>query len=96
MNADVPRGGGLPPLAGLCGAGRVWGWRPGTPYRAPGPGPDRCLDLRRSHDVWPVQAGAFGPRRPSLAPCSLNIVCEVIEGAGPNGVPGRPGAGRKG
>jgi hypothetical protein len=29
MNAAVPRGGGLPPLAGLCGAGRVWGWRPG-------------------------------------------------------------------
>jgi hypothetical protein len=30
----------------------------------------------------------FGPRRPSLAPCSLTIVCEVIEGAGPHQPPG--------
>ena len=55
----------------------------------------RLLSLRCSHDVRPVHAGAFGPRRPPLTPCTLNIVCEVIEGAGPNGVPGRAGAGRK-
>jgi hypothetical protein len=30
---------------------RVWGWRPVTLYRAPGTGRDRCLNLRRSHDV---------------------------------------------
>ena len=47
-----------------------------------------CLGLRQRHDVEPVRAGAFGPGRPSLAPCRVNIVCEVIEGAGPNGVPG--------
>ena len=58
-------------------------------------GPDRCRNLPRSHDVGPGHARAFGPRCPSLAPCSVNIVCEVIKGAGPNGVPGRPGAGRK-
>jgi hypothetical protein len=51
-------------------------------------GPDRCRNLRRSHDVGPGHARAFGPRCPSLAPCSVNIVCEMIEGAGPNGVPG--------
>ena len=35
-----------------------------------------------------MHAGAFGPRRPSSAPCSLTIVCEVIEGAGPHQPPG--------
>jgi hypothetical protein len=55
-----------------------------------------CLGLRQRHDVEPVRAGAFGPGRPSVAPCRVNIVCEVIEGAGPNGVPGWPSAGRKG
>ena len=51
---------------------------------------------KKTEYVWPLYAGASGPRRPSLAPSSVNIVCEVIEGAGPNGVPGRSGAGRKG
>ena len=50
--------------------------------------PPGCLRVRRNHDVRALPAGAFGPRRPSPAACSVNIVCEVIEGAGPNGVPG--------
>jgi len=29
-----------------------------------------------------------GPRRPSSAPCTVSIVCEVIEGAGPHQPPG--------
>ena len=35
-----------------------------------------------------MHAGAFGPGRPSSAPRSLSIVCEVIEGAGPHQPPG--------
>jgi hypothetical protein len=44
--------------------------------------------VRRSQDVRTVQARAFGPGRPSSAPRSLTIVCEVIEGAGPHQPPG--------
>ena len=39
--------------------------------------------------------GAFGPRRPSSAPGNVSIVCEVIEGAGPNRMPGDPEPGGK-
>ena len=35
-----------------------------------------------------MHAGAFGPGCPSSVPCSLTIVCEVIEGAGPHQPPG--------
>jgi hypothetical protein len=38
---------------------------------------------------------AFDPRRPSSAPCSVNVVCEVIEGAGPNERRGDPEPGGK-
>ena len=38
--------------------------------------------VRRSQDVRPVRAGAFGPGRPSPAPGSLTIICEVIEAFG--------------
>ena len=51
--------------------------------------------VRRSQDVWPVHARAFGPRRPPSAPCNLSIVCEVIEGAGPNERRGDPEPGGK-
>ena len=47
-------------------------------------------------DVRPVRAGLSALGAVTGPPCNVNIVCEVIEGAGPNGVPGRPGAGRKG
>jgi len=51
--------------------------------------------VRRSQDVRPVRAGAFGPGRPSPAPGSLTIICEVIEGAGPHQPPGnRSGDGK--
>jgi hypothetical protein len=36
-------------------------------------GLDRCLKVRPGHDVWPVDAGAFGPAKASLTPCSVTM-----------------------
>ena len=56
--------------------------------------PASAADTRK-HDVWPGQAG-LSPLGAVIGAVQREHVCEVIEGAGPNGMPGRPGAGRKG
>jgi hypothetical protein len=74
---------------------------PAAPGRPPAAGAGRETGrpvpehLCRRHDVGPGRARAFGPRCPSWASCSVNIVCEVLEGAGPNGVPGSGSRGGK-
>jgi len=87
MNAAVRRGRGFPPLTRVCGAGR--GLRLAAGNAGQGTrGRIAALDVRRGHDVGPGHGGAFGPGRPSSAPGSVTIVCEVIEGAGPHQPPG--------
>ena len=62
---------------------------------AEGAGPaGRADPLRARRQCAPGRRRGPGKRRHRPVPCNVNIVCDVIEGAGPNGVPGRPGAGR--
>jgi hypothetical protein len=73
-----------PPVNGL--AGKTWKHERRRPREAAGFG-----ETRRS-----ARAGrAFDPRRLSSALCNVNIVCEVIEGAGPNERRGDPEPGGK-
>jgi hypothetical protein len=60
-------------------------------YRASWEVLESLEDSLNSRTRRSLAARAFDLRRPSSAPCNVHSVCEVIEGAGPNGVPGRPG-----
>ena len=61
--------------------GRVWGWQPGTPSKTPNG------NLRRNQTLGLSMRG-LRPYVPVIGQCSVNIVCEVIEGAEPHQPPG--------